>query len=193
MPDDRWQFWIDVGGTFTDCIARQPDGTLLRRKVLSSGVTKGVAGAGSSPDTIVDSSRTEPAGFWKGYSLRQAGTATSTIIADSSPHYIFAPNTLTTGQGFIGQGFEVVSPEEAPLLAIRLFLGLRLDGPIPSCVVRLGTTRGTNALLTRQGARTGLVATRGHGDFLHIGYQNRPQLFEVALKKPQPLFAAVAE
>ena len=31
----NWQFWIDRGGTFTDIIARHPDGTLLCRKYLS--------------------------------------------------------------------------------------------------------------------------------------------------------------
>src|SRR5438132_2440693 len=31
----RWQFWIDRGGTFTDIIARAPDGRLTVRKVLS--------------------------------------------------------------------------------------------------------------------------------------------------------------
>lgn len=30
-----WQFWIDRGGTFTDIIARQPNGILLCRKYLS--------------------------------------------------------------------------------------------------------------------------------------------------------------
>jgi len=35
-----WEFWIDVGGTFTDCIARAPDDRLAECKVLSSGVTK---------------------------------------------------------------------------------------------------------------------------------------------------------
>lgn len=30
-----WQFWIDRGGTFTDIIARHPDGTLLCKKYLS--------------------------------------------------------------------------------------------------------------------------------------------------------------
>lgn len=30
-----WQFWIDRGGTFTDIVARQPDGILLSRKYLS--------------------------------------------------------------------------------------------------------------------------------------------------------------
>ncbi len=30
---DRWQFWIDRGGTFTDIVARRPDGELLTRKL----------------------------------------------------------------------------------------------------------------------------------------------------------------
>jgi len=31
-----WEFWIDRGGTFTDCIARAPDGSLREAKLLSS-------------------------------------------------------------------------------------------------------------------------------------------------------------
>ncbi|MBE2294808.1 MAG: hydantoinase B/oxoprolinase family protein [Phycisphaerales bacterium] len=31
----RWQFWIDRGGTFTDVVARRPDGRLLTHKLLS--------------------------------------------------------------------------------------------------------------------------------------------------------------
>ena len=30
-----WQFWIDRGGTFTDIVARRPDGTLVTHKLLS--------------------------------------------------------------------------------------------------------------------------------------------------------------
>lgn len=32
---DRWQFWIDRGGTFTDIVARTPEGTLVTHKLLS--------------------------------------------------------------------------------------------------------------------------------------------------------------
>lgn len=31
----RWDFWIDRGGTFTDIVARQPDGELVTHKLLS--------------------------------------------------------------------------------------------------------------------------------------------------------------
>ncbi|HLW13260.1 MAG TPA: hydantoinase/oxoprolinase N-terminal domain-containing protein, partial [Casimicrobiaceae bacterium] len=30
-----WEFWIDRGGTFTDIVARRPDGTLVTHKLLS--------------------------------------------------------------------------------------------------------------------------------------------------------------
>ncbi len=33
--DGRWQFWIDRGGTFTDVVARRPDGGLVSHKILS--------------------------------------------------------------------------------------------------------------------------------------------------------------
>jgi len=33
--DGKWQFWIDRGGTFTDVVARRPDGAIQSRKLLS--------------------------------------------------------------------------------------------------------------------------------------------------------------
>jgi 5-oxoprolinase (ATP-hydrolysing) len=39
MTDDQnlrgWEFWIDRGGTFTDIVARRPDGSLVTHKLLS--------------------------------------------------------------------------------------------------------------------------------------------------------------
>ena len=34
-PHGGWQFWIDRGGTFTDVVARAPDGALQAHKLLS--------------------------------------------------------------------------------------------------------------------------------------------------------------
>ncbi len=33
--DDKWEFWIDRGGTFTDVVARQPNGEVITHKLLS--------------------------------------------------------------------------------------------------------------------------------------------------------------
>lgn len=35
MDAKRWQFWIDRGGTFTDIVARRPDGGITTHKLLS--------------------------------------------------------------------------------------------------------------------------------------------------------------
>jgi 5-oxoprolinase (ATP-hydrolysing) len=35
MTDKKWQFWVDRGGTFTDIVARKPDGSLITHKLLS--------------------------------------------------------------------------------------------------------------------------------------------------------------
>ena len=122
-----WQFAIDRGGTFTDVIARAPDGTLNTRKLLS----------------------------------------------ENPEHY-----------------------EDAAVQAIRDFLGLEAhetlaDAPIDR--VRMGTTVATNALLERKGAKTAFVTTRGLGDILNIGNQNRPKLFVRNIEKPSQLYARTIE
>jgi N-methylhydantoinase A len=50
-----------------------------------------------------------------------------------------------------------------------------------------GMTVGTNALLEERGARTALVTTRGFGDLLEIGRQDRPDLYRLCTPKPAPL------
>ena len=50
-----------------------------------------------------------------------------------------------------------------------------------------GTTVGTNALLTRSGAETLLVATDGFTDLLEIARQNRPSLYRLCEDRPPPL------
>jgi 5-oxoprolinase (ATP-hydrolysing) len=35
VPSAGWQFWIDRGGTFTDIVAKRPDGSIVTHKLLS--------------------------------------------------------------------------------------------------------------------------------------------------------------
>jgi 5-oxoprolinase (ATP-hydrolysing) len=114
-----WQFWIDRGGTFTDIVAKKPDGSFVTAKLLSE----------------------NPQAY-----------------------------------------------DDAALEGIRRLLG---DGQIDA--VKIGTTVATNALLERKGAPTLLVCDHGFGDLLAIGHQARPHLFDLAITKPAPLYAAVEE
>ncbi len=198
-PEKPWEFWIDVGGTFTDCIACSPDHQLIPSKVLSSAITKGRIERLADDSALVDSSRSDdPADFWIGYALR-------CLDGDGQPLFQSTVTTFDSNTGRLGleqplpdtitpgTPYELVSPEEAPILAIRRVLALRLEDPIPAVDVRLGTTRGTNALLTREGARTVLLTTRGFADVPLIGNQDRPRLFDLVIEKPQPLFERVIE
>ncbi len=50
-----------------------------------------------------------------------------------------------------------------------------------------GSTVATNAILERKGARTALITTQGFRDVLAIGRQNRPVLYALQPKLPEPL------
>jgi len=58
--------------------------------------------------------------------------------------------------------------------------------------IRIGTTVATNALLERKGAPTALVVTSGFEDLLSIGNGTRPELFNLRITRPVPLYAEVA-
>jgi len=66
-------------------------------------------------------------------------------------------------------------------------------GPVRIDAIKMGTTVATNALLERQGEPTVLAITRGFGDALRIGYQNRPDIFALNIVLPEQLYATVVE
>ena len=122
-----WDFWIDRGGTFTDIVARAPDGQLHALKILSENPS---------------------------------------VYRDAAVH------------------------------GIRLHLGLSTGAPIPVGLIgeiRMGTTVATNALLERKGERLALVTTKGFGDALRIGYQERKKIFATEIIKAEALYDDVVE
>ena len=122
-----WHFWIDRGGTFTDIVARAPDGRLIQKKLLS----------------------------------------------DDPEQY-----------------------HDAAIAGIRQILGLKQKLPIlPECIasVKMGTTVGTNALLTHSGEPVVLITSAGFADALEIGDQARPDIFALDIRKPAPLYVCVIE
>lgn len=198
MAQSGWKFWIDVGGTFTDVVACRPDGTLVTDKLLSSGRLKGRAGPGSAARLLVDERRRgEAPGLYDGYTVAfldaQGGEAAHAKVArfdGASGRFELDADAAPLKPG---ADYELFSGEPAPVVAIRRLLGKRLGEAMPGIEVRLGTTRGTNALLERKGAATAWVTTRGFGDLLRIGSQERPELFRLDIRKPEALFREVVE
>lgn len=121
----QWEFWIDRGGTFTDVVARRPDGSLQTHKLLSE------------------------------------------------------------------------NPERYPDAAVQGIRDLmQITGDFPDsaiAAVRMGTTVATNALLERKGTPVLLMITKGFRDLLEIGYQTRPALFDLHIRRPDLLYQSVVE
>lgn len=196
----RWQFWIDVGGTFTDCVALSPAGTIVEWKTLSSGAIKGNIESIPNTEQISDSRRNEPDDFWKNWTLSishpesQTNWSTQILGSTSSGRLELAtPIPTNLVESLTGCAYELRCHETAPLICIRQILKRNLTEPLPPVDIRMGTTRGTNALLERKGARTAFLVTRGFADLLHIGNQDRPDLFALNIHKFAPLATTVAE
>jgi len=194
MHVPHWQVWIDTGGTFTDCLARAPAGELRRAKVLSSSALRGTVVETVGPRGVrVREDWGAPAGLVRGFGFRLLGRQETIPVEDYDPGEGVLRLAAPVAAIPAGAAFEVRSPEEAPVLAARLVTGTPSGAPLPPLAMRLATTRGTNALLERRGAPTALFVTRGFGDLLEIGTQQRPDLFALRVEKPAPLYAGVVE
>ncbi len=192
------EIWVDVGGTFTDCFVNI-NGERRSSKVLShSSVRCRVA--------VIDENTLRAElpevyhvdRFFDGCEVRLAGAdgrrlgvgRISRFDATTGTIRLERPIGRSAGlpESSLSDGFmEIDAGVESPVLAAKLLLRIPLADPMPPVSVRLGTTRGTNALLTRTGAATALVTTAGFGDLLSIGEQDRPDLFALSVTKPEPL------
>jgi 5-oxoprolinase (ATP-hydrolysing) len=198
------QFWCDVGGTFTDAFLVDDDGRRRSTKVLSSGIVKGMVEHWIDDQLFVDRQRSsETDDFWVGstiHLLDENGTRVSSfrcVAQESSTGRVqlgpLGDAVSLDSTPSANVAYEIESGLEAPVVAARLLTQTALRNKLPPLSVRLGTTRGTNALLTRQGSKVAFLTTKGFGDLLAIGYQDRPQLFTLAVKKRKPLYETVIE
>ena len=178
--EPRWKVRIDTGGTFTDAVAIDPTGVASRRKVLSSGRVRG-----RLRDGIV---------------VLADGSAAPSLLAGAEVRGLPGDAPL----GHLGDGGRLgaatcLRPTATSSRSIRRWTlrssrcicsaAFRSDRPSP-IELRVATTRGTNALLTRSTGRVLLVTTTGFEDLPVIGDQTRPDLFDLDIRPPRLLPAA---
>ncbi len=189
----RWQVWVDTGGTFTDCIGINPEGEIKRLKVLSSSKLRGRLTTRLA-DGVFSIECKWPADreTLRGYSFsRVGGQECAKVLAFDAE-----AQTLTLDQDLPFSWpveIEITAFEEAPVLAARLLTQTPPDRPLPPLDMRLGSTKGTNALLEKKGAGVTFLVTRGFADLLYIGTQQRPNLFQLDIPEPELLYAQVIE
>ena len=188
-----WKIWIDTGGTFTDCLAEDPNGNIHRLKILSNSTIRGRFIKPIDRTTWqVDIVWPVPEDVYAGFRLNSVGEANIRVRqVNTGLGQITFTHALPRSRA--GQSFELTSDEEVPVLAARLLTRTRIDDRLPRLEMRLGSTRGTNAVLERKGARTAFITTRGFKDLLRIGDQQRPNLFALDVHKPEPLYTVAIE
>ncbi|MEX0945353.1 MAG: hydantoinase B/oxoprolinase family protein [Balneolaceae bacterium] len=192
------KIYIDTGGTFTDCLAITPNGSTKRCKVLSNSTIRGlITNTESETRFQIKTGFELKKNFYTGYKFKllnrnselstiiQHDEQTNTITLDRKLEHLKNPD--------IPIPFEIVSPEEAPILATRIITDCRLDEPLPFIRMRLSTTKGTNALLERRGGKTLFLITEGYKDLLKIKNQQRPDLFCLNIQKPEPFYHQMIE
>ncbi len=189
--------WIDTGGTFTDCIAVFPDGSEQNIKVLSSGNLRGKIIAPLHENTFqIQANWQTEANIFEGYTFKRLRANNAPMLKivktdlQNQTITLSAPLPLLTD---FPLDFEITAYEEAPILATRIATQTPLNQALPPIQMRLGSTKGTNALLERKGAKVTLLITKGFRDLLNIGTQQRPHLFALNIVKPKPLYENVVE
>src|SRR5690625_8035320 len=79
------------------------------------------------------------------------------------------------------------APEQAVIAGVHGALE-RIDRT-PEDLTRFvhGSTVATNTVITRDGARVGMVTTKGFRDVLAIAHQSRPAIYDQHKRRPEPL------
>ncbi len=192
---DNWKIYVDTGGTFTDCIAISPKRKKLKTKVLSSSTLRGVftKKINSTTFEIQQNWGIGNADVLAGFSLLlnelEEQAKVLRFDAKTSTLYLSEPLKLN----HFPTSFSLTTFEEAPILAARLLTNTSLNQPFPPLQMRLGTTKGTNALLEHKGAPFLFFVTKGFKDLLEIGTQQRPDLFTLNIQKSPMLYQEVIE
>jgi 5-oxoprolinase (ATP-hydrolysing) len=189
-----WKIWVDTGGTFTDCIATDPDGNISRLKVLSNGTLRGKVLTQLSADTLaVQINWPVKQDIYSGYTISQTSNDARSVVRSVDTEKGFITLQHPSKHRWTGETIELSTSEEVPVFAARLLTSTELHGQFPAIEMKLGSTRGTNAILEKKGARTALLVTKGFKDLLVIGNQQRADLFALHVIREEPLYTEVIE
>ncbi len=188
-----WQVWIDTGGTFTDCIAFTPSGEEKQLKILSNSSLRGRI-IGISGNTLqCHFAWGIGTDIFRNYQFEVLTTDFRARIEHVDIESGIIQLDKTPDSSLTEMEFQISTGEEVPVLAARLLTETPLDKSLPELHMKLGSTKGTNALLERKGASVLLLVTKGFKDLLVIGDQQRPHLFTLNIVTPGPVYDQVME
>ncbi len=108
------------------------------------------------------------------------GTFTDVVALHTASRRVVSTKVLTTPQ----------DPNAAVAEAVRGLMDAHGLGRASVVRVVHATTLFTNALVQRQGARVGFLTTAGFGDVLELRRERKFELYDLAIRMPEPLVPA---
>ncbi len=188
-----WLIAADRGGTFTDCLARDPMGRVKRCKVLSRGVLRVAVEQRIGAQTLMvrPPEGEWPEDFFRGWKCEGGGSGLA--VSHSSEEGVLTFREPMPEAWQPGTAVDLLTGEPAPVVGARLLTLTPLRGDFPNVEFRLATTLATNALLEGTGARTALFITAGFADLPEIGDQRRTDLFALGHTRDPALHSQTVE
>jgi 5-oxoprolinase (ATP-hydrolysing) len=181
-----WRIRVDTGGTFTDAWALGPDAQERRGKILSDGTLRCTLTGREGEWWITDSGLSASDDTFRNWRCGDV------LIVESRGGARKLRFERATQDLVVGQVITLACGDEAPVAIARILTGTPAGAILPQVDFRVATTRGTNALLERKGARLAFFTTAGLKDLLLIRDQRRARLF--SLEQPEsevlPAFTA---
>ena len=153
-----WQFFIDRGGTFTDIVARAPDGRLLTRKLLSENPESYEDAAIAGIADVIGCPRGPPLPAQAIASVRMGTTVATNALLERKGD----PALLIVSQGFrdaLEIGYQA-GPRSSPAASRSPRCSMRAWSRCPSACAADGTVE---TPLDLDATRAALEAARGDG------------------------------
>ena len=152
-----WRFWIDRGGTFTDIVARAPDGTLQTRKLLSDNPEQYADAAVEGVRRILDAGAGPlPAGLVA--EVRMGTTVATNALLERKGE----PVVLAITRGF-GDALRIGWQSRPDLFARHIVLNDQLYDRVIEIDERVRADGGLDRPMDEDRARADLTAARAAG------------------------------
>ncbi|MDP1914505.1 hydantoinase B/oxoprolinase family protein [Brevundimonas sp.] len=152
-----WRFWIDRGGTFTDIVARAPDGSLQTRKLLSDNPEQYADAAVEGVRRVLDV-RGGPLPIGLVAEVRMGTTVATNALLERKGE----PVALAITRGF-GDALRIGWQSRPDLFARHIVLNDQLYDRVIEIDERVRADGGVDRTLNERKARSDLTAARAAG------------------------------
>src|SRR5437762_10812408 len=155
---DRWQFWIDRGGTFTDVVGKRPDGSLVTHKLLSENPEQYRDAAVAGIRHLLGLSEREPITPEQVECVKMGTTVATNALLERKGE----PTALVTTRGF-RDALRIAYQNRPRLFDLDIVLPESLYDEVGEMEERVGAHGGGVSELDQHSARRGLEAVYARG------------------------------